>query len=168
MKKSIVAAICLIGGFAVNAQTNGKDAPVSNTPTTLATPVEISQDDVEEMQKKSAPERAEMRTRRIDKWCVLTAEQRPKVLQINTDIAKKMIEAETAAGADKKGLGQKRKALEEERTNQLATVLNPEQLARYKQNREGKQAKKQEMKKGNVEKEKGKKSREETKEEQKK
>ena len=51
MKKSFVAAICLIGGFAVNAQTNGKDAPVSNTPTTLATPVEISQDDVEEMQK---------------------------------------------------------------------------------------------------------------------
>lgn len=82
-------------------------------------------------QRPDAATRATKLTNRMEKQLLLTAEQKPKVYDINLKAAKKVDEAHAQFGSDKKALGLQRKSIEAERDLELKGVLTAPQFDKW-------------------------------------
>jgi hypothetical protein len=82
-------------------------------------------------ERKPPQQRAEMITARIDKAVTLTAEQKPKVLQINLETAQKIDAARTAANGDAAKFREAAKPIHQQRDSLISALLTSEQKVKY-------------------------------------
>ncbi len=88
------------------------------------------------LERKPPQQRAEMITARIDKAVTLTAEQKPKVLQINVETAQKIDAARTAANGDPAKFITAAKPIHQQRDSLISALLTSEQKVKYDQAKE--------------------------------
>ena len=111
MKKSIFSILLI--GFALVGYT--QNAPATQTSTKTRTP----------------EQRAEHLTNWMSKKLTLTAEQRPKIYNVNLKYASLNQEARTNDADDRKAMHQELKANETEREAEFKTILTPEQFQSF-------------------------------------
>ena len=133
MKKFFMVSVIALSALTVNAQSDNATAGKQH-----------DKKSVDKGNRPDATTRATKITEHMAKKLILTAEQKPKVFNINLDKAKKIEALHTKSGADKKGLGKERKAIEQERDTELKGVLTLEQYEKW---HKWKEEKKEELKK---------------------
>lgn len=82
--------------------------------------------------KHTPEQRAKKLTARMQKQCALSDEQAIRVSAVNFESAKKMDALRAKKASGEKGLGKQFQTIEQERMDQLALVLKPEQMDCYK------------------------------------
>jgi len=127
MKKIFLMCLLSIAVISIQAQEKVKGGK-SEKPKKTET-AETSDKPVK--QRPDAATRATKLTNRMEKQLLLTAEQKPKVYDINLKAAKKVDEAHAQFGSDKKALGMQRKTIEAQRDAELKTVLTAPQYDKW-------------------------------------
>ncbi|MEO6904516.1 MAG: hypothetical protein ABI315_15400 [Bacteroidia bacterium] len=133
MKKKLIVAVMALGALTVSAQT---DNAANNS--------QNNKKSIDKSQRPDANTRATKMTDQMTKKLLLTEDQKPKVLAINLDKAKKVDALRASTDKNKKELMTNRKAIEQERDTELKNVLT---LDQYEKWHKWKDEKKEEMKK---------------------